>query len=101
MEAAMRSYALNEARSDFSKVFDRALSGEPQRITRYGKEAVVLVSEAEWNARQPAKATLADILLKYAGDGDGDELFGQSHLGHIRPLGAGFNDGDWNIETAP
>ena len=89
----MRTYPLNEARSEFSKVFDRAIAGEPQRITRYGKEAAILVSEAEWNARQPAKPAIVDGLLKCAGDGDGDELFGTSHLKQFRPLGSDFADG--------
>jgi prevent-host-death family protein len=44
----MRSYSVHEARSRFSEVVDRALAGEPQRVTRYGKETVVVVSEAEW-----------------------------------------------------
>ncbi len=40
----MRNYPLNSARSNFSKVFDRALAGELQRVTRYGKEAVIIIS---------------------------------------------------------
>ncbi len=47
----MRSYSVHEARSRFSDMFDRALAGEPQRITRHGKDAVVVVSEAEWLRR--------------------------------------------------
>src|SRR5207248_11260327 len=50
-EARMRSYPLHEARSKFSTLIDRALGGEPQRVTRHGKEAVIIVSEASWNAR--------------------------------------------------
>ncbi len=44
----MRNYSVHEARSRFSEVVDRALAGEPQRVTRHGKETVVVVSEAEW-----------------------------------------------------
>ncbi len=47
----MRSYSVHEARSRFSEVIDRALAGEAQRVTRYGKESVVIVSEAEWRER--------------------------------------------------
>jgi prevent-host-death family protein len=54
----MRSYSVHEARSRFSEVVDRALAGEPQRVTRHGKETVVIVSEAEW--------------LKHAGAVSGD-----------------------------
>ena len=88
----MRTYPLNEARSEFSKVFDRAVAGEPQRITRYGREAVILVSESEWNDRQKATPTLAELFLKYAGDGDG--LFGNSHFQQSRPLGSDFSGED-------
>ncbi len=35
------------ARSRFAEVVDRALAGEPQRVTRHGKETVVVVSETE------------------------------------------------------
>jgi prevent-host-death family protein len=48
MEGEMRSYSVHEARSRFSEVVDRALAGEPQRVTRYGKDTVVVVSETEW-----------------------------------------------------
>jgi prevent-host-death family protein len=48
MDNEMRSYSVHEARSRFSEVVDRALAGEPQRVTRYGKESVVVVSETEW-----------------------------------------------------
>ena len=92
----MRSYALNEARADFSKVFERALAGEPQRITRYGKEAVVVLAERDWAEKHPSndvsgKVTLADLFTKLASGGDADELFGRSHFVGVRPLGGDFD----------
>jgi prevent-host-death family protein len=45
----MRSWPLHEARSRIADVFEAATSGEPQRITRRGKRAVVVVSEEDWN----------------------------------------------------
>ncbi len=45
----MRSWPLHEARSRIADVFDAATSGVPQRITRRGKAAVVVVSEEDWN----------------------------------------------------
>jgi prevent-host-death family protein len=62
----MRSYLLNSARSDFSKVFDRALAGEPQRVTRYGKEAVTITSEAEWDKRSKSAPNLGTLLARFA-----------------------------------
>jgi prevent-host-death family protein len=50
----MKTYPLNTARAEFSRLVERALAGEPQRVTRYGKEAVIIVSEEEWRcAREP------------------------------------------------
>ena len=63
----MRSYPLHEARSKLSTLFARALKGQPQRVTRHGKEAVVIVSEKVWNARPRSAPTLADLFVKTLG----------------------------------
>jgi antitoxin Phd len=44
----MRTWQLQEARSRFSELVSAALERGPQRVTRHGKSAVVVVSEAEW-----------------------------------------------------
>ncbi len=62
----MKTYPLNEARAEFSKLVERALAGEPQRVTRYGKEAVVIVSEGEWRARCRSAPTLGALLAQHA-----------------------------------
>jgi prevent-host-death family protein len=74
----LRTYALDEAQAELSKVVDRALAGEPQRITRQGKRAVILVSEADWLARRRRSATLGDLLANFA----------ESSTAHEEPLGA-------------
>ncbi len=61
----MKTYPLNEARADFSRLIERALAGEPQRVTRYGKEAVVIVSEDEWLARTKDAPTLGALLANH------------------------------------
>ena len=85
----MKSYPINEARADFSSLIDRALAGEPSRVTRYGKEAVVIVSEADWKARTRSAPTLGHLLAQYANAGQLGE-----HVTHRpwkeRPLGADF-----------
>ena len=53
----MKTFPLNEARAEFSKLVERALAGEPCRVTRYGKEAVVIVSEEAWNSRPRSAPT--------------------------------------------
>ena len=87
----MRTYPLNEARAEFSKVVDRALAGEPQRVTRYGKEAVIIVAESDWLSRPRSAATLGDLLADFAErPGSEDELFDRPALTQMRPLGSDF-----------
>jgi prevent-host-death family protein len=85
----MKTYQLNEARAAFSKLVDRALAGDPQRVTRYGKEAVVIVSEADWLARCRSAPTLGALLARYARAGVlGDAITDRPWKD--RPLGEGI-----------
>jgi prevent-host-death family protein len=91
----MRSYPLHEARSKLSKLIDRALGGEPQRVTRHGKEAVVIVAEADWEARPKSAASLADLFVKTIGaDSESftDRVGRQKWAKDKRALGAEFAD---------
>ncbi|RVU15642.1 type II toxin-antitoxin system prevent-host-death family antitoxin [Methylobacterium oryzihabitans] len=69
--AALPSHPLHKARAELSALVERALAGEPQRITRTPREAVVMVSEAEWEGRQAQPGTLAALFLAHAGE-DGE-----------------------------
>ncbi len=62
----MKTISLSEARSDLSKLIDNAIAGEPSRITRNGKDAVVIVSEAAWTQRKGKVPTLGHLLAEYA-----------------------------------
>jgi prevent-host-death family protein len=62
----LKTYPINEARAHFSELVERALAGEPQRVTRYGKEAVVIISEDEWRARSRSASTLGALLAQHA-----------------------------------
>jgi prevent-host-death family protein len=62
----LKTHSINRARAHFSKLVERALAGEPQRVTRYGKVAVVIVSEQEWRARSRSAPTLGALLARYA-----------------------------------
>ena len=70
----MKTHSLNGPRAEFSKLVARALAGEPQRVTRYGKEAVVIVSEDVWRARCCSAATLGALLAQHARAGTFSEL---------------------------
>ena len=65
----MKTFPLNKARAELSKLVESALAGEPQRVTRYGKEAVVIVSENDWNARPRSAPTLGALLAHFARTG--------------------------------
>ena len=68
-------WALQDAKNRFSAVVDAALAGNPQRVTRRGKPAVVVVAVEEYERlRHLEKAeapTLADMLLAIPRD-DGE-----------------------------
>lgn len=56
--AAADAWQIQSAKARFSEVFQRARTEGPQRITRQGKEAVVMVAEEQYNrllskSRQP------------------------------------------------
>ena len=96
----MRSYALDEARAVFSEVVDRALAGEPQRITRFGEQAVVVVSEADWLAQRRNATTLGDLLANFAEASDDEEIQSTPSLfKQTRPLGVEFS-GDEELPTS-
>ena len=46
-------WSVAEAKARFSEVVARARAGEPQHVTRYGKDEVVVVSAAEWAQAKP------------------------------------------------
>ncbi len=63
----MTDWPLHDAKNRFSAVVDAALAGSPQRVTRRGRPAVVVIAVEEYErlthlekARAP---TFADLLL--------------------------------------
>lgn len=60
-------WRLQDAKTQFSQVVDAALQGEPQHVTRRGRAAVVVLSEANYralreNARASAPGFVAHLL---------------------------------------
>ncbi len=45
----MRERYIHETRTKFAEVFNDAYAGEPQRITRYGRDPVIMIAESVWN----------------------------------------------------
>ncbi|MGH2535422.1 MAG: type II toxin-antitoxin system Phd/YefM family antitoxin [Thermomicrobiales bacterium] len=61
MVAEVKTWSVAEAKTQLSKVIDRALHDGPQTITRRGKDAVVVVSAEEWASKTRRKGTLAEF----------------------------------------
>ena len=55
------TWTLAGAKARLSEVVERAQAG-PQTITRHGKNAVVVVSAAEWERKTKRKGTFAEFL---------------------------------------
>ena len=69
----MTDWPLQDARRRFSAVVDAALAGAPQRVTRQGRPAVVVLALDEYERlRRIEKATaptLGELLLDIPRDG--------------------------------
>ena len=77
----MTEWQLKEAKNRFSAVVEAAVAGDPQRVTKRGKPAVVVLAVGEYERlRRLHKATapsLADLLLAIPQD---DEEFDRIRL---------------------
>ena len=75
----MTEWPLQDAKNRFSAVVDAAVAGDPQRVTRRGKPAVVGLAGGEYERRrhlEKVKApTFADLLLAIPQDGEEFERF--------------------------
>jgi prevent-host-death family protein len=76
MEGAMSesSWTVAEAKAKLSEVIEKAQTSGPQRITRHGKDAVVVVSTEEWKRKTKRKGSLAEFLLASPLRGSGLEV---------------------------
>lgn len=63
----MKTWLVKDARARFGEVMESALGGEPQRIARRGREAVVVVSEKDWQKVHPCKPrkSLAQLVAEF------------------------------------
>ena len=76
----MTEWSLQDAKNRFSAVVEAAMGGDPQRVTRRGKPAVVVVAVGEYERlRHLEKATaptFAELLLSIPRDGGEFERIG-------------------------
>lgn len=66
-------WTVQDAKNKFSAVVDAALAGTPQKVTRRGKPAVVVLSVSEYDRLVTGAALgrggFVDHLLAFPGDG--------------------------------
>jgi prevent-host-death family protein len=74
MKPKRHAWSVADAKARLSTVIERALSEGPQTITRYGKEAAVLVSAEEWSRRTARKGNLAEFFAASPLRGSGIDL---------------------------
>jgi prevent-host-death family protein len=73
-------WTVQEARAHLSQVIDAAMAGRPQRVTRFGKEAIVIVSAREFDALTKPKESLREFFL----NSPLSEVFGKSGIPEVR-----------------
>jgi prevent-host-death family protein len=69
-----RTWTVQDARAHFGDVIDAALKGKPQRVSRRGKETVVIVSENEWRKLAAPKPNFGEFLATFPGVPDDVDL---------------------------
>ena len=67
-------WQLQEAKSKFSQIVNRALQEGPQIVTRHGEEVVVVLSINEYRTLVSPRPVLLDLLLNSPLPGSGLEL---------------------------
>lgn len=67
MSKPAKSWSVQDARAHFGDVIEAALNGKPQRITRRGKRAVVVVAEESWTgaAKPSSEMNLGEFLATF------------------------------------
>jgi prevent-host-death family protein len=63
------SWKFTDAKAQLSKLVQRALDGQPQRIVRGGREAVVVLSERQYNEATAPRRNLVDLFSTLRGSG--------------------------------
>jgi prevent-host-death family protein len=86
----VRTWKLEDAKNRFSELVRRALADGPQRVTRGGRDAVIVVAEREYERLTMPPANIIDFLRQSplaAALRDGElDLSRTAELGRDLPL---------------
>lgn len=66
----MHTWQLQDARRRFSEVVDLALTQGPQRVTRHGRNAVIILSEDEWRRLTENRPSFGTLLASFPAEAD-------------------------------
>ena len=89
----MRTVSIFEGKNKFSELVANASKGEPQLITKNGKETAVVISYSDYKRLTAEKESLSDFLLNSPLRGSGIELDLTRNKDMGRPT-IDFTDGD-------
>jgi prevent-host-death family protein len=67
-------WTVAEAKARFSELINKAKSQGPQRITKHGRTAAVVVAAEEWDKKKTRKGNLAEFLRSSPLRGSGLKL---------------------------
>lgn len=62
--ARKNQWQLQEAKARLSEVVERALKGTPQRITRRGRDAVIVIAAKAYEAHTRPRESLVDFFAR-------------------------------------
>lgn len=86
-----KPWTLQDAKNKFSAVVEAAMTGEPQRVTRRGQPAVVVVASEEYDrltataAEARPKKTFVEHLLAFPKLPEGTEIIDPDNRIKIKP----------------
>ena len=87
----MAEWPLQDAKNKFSAAVNAALAGEPQRVTRRGQPAVVVVATEEYERlcrlEKPNAPTLGELLLEIPQDDEEFERLSLATSRQFEPAG--------------
>ncbi len=79
------TWQLQQAKSEFCAVAERAVRGRPQLVTKHGRPFVVIASIKDWRSAEPRQKTLLAALRACPADLGGLDLVRSRE--HPRELG--------------
>jgi prevent-host-death family protein len=67
LRSSRAEWTLTKAKAQLSDVVQRALDGEPQRVVRHGREAVIIVAAETYESSVRPKRSLVDLFSALRG----------------------------------